>query len=367
MRKFLRKTFLSINLLFALLLLLSYSAPFVNPIHFWPIAFLGVAYLPLLLINLAFSIGWMIRKKWFAMISFGVILLGVNILKSHFGFRTGTPVTEAFATSENLRVLSYNVHLFRAIDQADNNPGMLDDVYELVAETQPDVVCLQEYYTRYRGKYNIARHFADELGLPHQLFHPGAKNDFESYGLAIFSKFPIVASGHLPEFGSGVNSIIFADIQYRDTVVRVYNVHLRSFGFEEEDYQFIRGSSGTIEDDVKSTKKIGARLKKGFQVRSEQAISFRNHLREIESPYLVMGDFNDTPLSFAVHQVKTGLKNAFYEKGKGWGITYNGDFPNFQIDYIMATPDFDVVDFQVIRQKGSDHFPVLADLTWNSD
>ena len=54
-------------------------------------------------------------------------------------------------------------------------------------------------------------------------------------------------------------------------------------------------------------------------------------------PYIISGDFNDTPSSYAVNQMAKGFKNAFREKGTGLGRTYNGDFPNYQIDYIMAS------------------------------
>ncbi|RYE25486.1 MAG: hypothetical protein EOP42_21385 [Sphingobacteriaceae bacterium] len=58
----------------------------------------------------------------------------------------------------------------------------------------------------------------------------------------------------------------------------------------------------------------------------------------------------------------SGLKNAFREKGSGFCTTYNGDFPNFQIDYILAHPDFKVINYKVFKKKLSDHYPIRADL-----
>jgi endonuclease/exonuclease/phosphatase family metal-dependent hydrolase len=46
-----------------------------------------------------------------------------------------------------------------------------------------------------------------------------------------------------------------------------------------------------------------------------------------------------------------GLKNAFREKGSGLGRTYNGDFPNYQIDYIMTSPQFEVFNYKVIEKN----------------
>ena len=76
-----------------------------------------------------------------------------------------------------------------------------------------------------------------------------------------------------------------------------------------------------------------------------------------------MGDFNDTPVSYAITQMSKNLKNGFLEKGSGLGITYNGDFPNFQIDYIFASKQFDFKDYKIIKREFSDHYPVCSTVT----
>ena len=149
-----------------------------------------------------------------------------------------------------------------------------------------------------------------------------------------------MASGHLPDFEQGVNSIIYADIEKEGMIIRIYNIHLRSYGFQKEDYDFIAGPTDEpLERRLTSTKRIGGRLKRAFTLRSMQARSLRRHLEDNEMPFLILGDFNDTPLSYAVNHVGEGLSNAFREKGWGLGKTYNGDFPNFQIDFIWASPE----------------------------
>ncbi len=207
----------------------------------------------------------------------------------------------------------------------------------------------------------MVKEFENEIGMAYHYISPTAGNDYEAYGMAIFSRYPIVASGHLPDHQYGVNRIIYVDIDKKGKIFRVYNVHLRSFGFQKEDYDFIKSPSKTIEKDAASTKRIGARLKHAFTARSAQAEALREHSRACQTPYLIAGDFNDTPLSYAVNKVSAGLQNAFREKGRGWGVTYNGDFPNFQIDYILSTKEFKVHHYQIIKAKLSDHYPVWAD------
>jgi endonuclease/exonuclease/phosphatase family metal-dependent hydrolase len=48
--------------------------------------------------------------------------------------------------------------------------------------------------------------------------------------------------------------------------------------------------------------------------------------------------------------------------GSGFGVTYNGAFPNFQIDYIFTSPEFTVKNYLIINKKLSDHYPVRTDL-----
>ena len=75
-----------------------------------------------------------------------------------------------------------------------------------------------------------------------------------------------------------------------------------------------------------------------------------------------MGDFNDTPMSYAVNLISNGMNNAFQKKGRGWGVTHFDLLPIFQIDYILSSIDLEVVNYQIIKKKLSDHYPLWADL-----
>ncbi|WP_257658652.1 endonuclease/exonuclease/phosphatase family protein [Parapedobacter lycopersici] len=344
-------------------LLLSYLAPVVNPMGFWPIAFFGIAYLPLLVINILFIIYWLIRRIPYAGISLIAILVGWNTFNKHFGFSARVPADTVTAPdSAAIRLMTYNVHFFRTFEAQNNAPAIKDEIMQVIDSISPDVVCIQEYYTRQRGQHRMSKAFKDDVGLPYRVVFPAAQNDYEAYGLAIFSKYPILESGHLPDHQYGVNRVVYADINKNGKVFRVYNVHLRSIGFQKEDYDFIKRPAKTIEEDAASTRRIGSRLKQAFRARSGQAESLKAHSNACRVPFIIAGDFNDTPLSYAVNQVSSGMQNAFLEKGRGWGVTYNGDFPNFQIDYILASKEFSIQWYQIVKKKLSDHYPVWADV-----
>ena len=117
-----------------------------------------------------------------------------------------------------------------------------------------------------------------------------------------------------------------------------------------------------MDPKVSASKRIIRMLKYAFKKRSEQVDVMKAHTRACQTPYVIAGDFNDTPASYAVWKMTDSLNNAFIKKGQGFGKTYNGKFPNFQIDYIATTKDIEVVNYQIIEAKLSDHFPVRSDL-----
>lgn len=120
-----------------------------------------------------------------------------------------------------------------------------------------------------------------------------------------------------------------------------------------------------MEPKLYPSKRILVMLRNAFRKRSGQVDIMKQHMETCDLPFVVAGDFNDTPASYAVTQMTKSLKNTFKEQGTGFGKTYNGKFPNFQIDYIATTKTIDVVNHRIIPAKLSDHFPVRSDLRLN--
>lgn len=357
---------LGLNLIACITLLISYLAPYSDPQKYWPIAFFGIGYPLLLIINILCMIFWLTKRSMYLLFSLLAILVGYNPLKKHIGFNAGpSQATISQRDSTHLRVLTYNVHLFRENDH-DTEPKTKEEVTELIKSVTPDVVCLQEFYTRKKGKHNIRQSIITALNLPYSYFHPVVENEYEAYGLLILSRYPIKNSGSIPSYTGKktLNRVIYADIVRYGRAFRVYNVHLQSIGFQPQDYAFVKDVQKYAfeKENVISTKRIGGRLKRAFIERSEQAKHLREEIDRCRKPLIITGDFNDTPLSYAVNTVGAELNNSFKEKGKGLGRTYNGDFPNFQIDYILSSRTFEVKAYQILKKKLSDHYAVWSDL-----
>lgn len=358
---------LGINAVCILLLCLSYLAPYVDPQSFWPMAFFGLGYPIFLLTNFLFVLLWAFKKSKLLILSLLCILCGYIPLRKHIGFNS-KPDKESIKhpDSNSIRVLTYNVHLFREEDH-DVQPKTKKAVTELIQSVSPDIVCMQEFYTRKKGKYNNRQNMAPALGLPYSYFHPVIENEYEAYGLIILSRHPIKNAGSIPNYQGKktLNRAIYADIVKNGRAFRIYNIHLQSIGFQPRDYAFVKDvkSRSFENDNVASTKRIGSRLKHAFFERSAQAKQIKAEINRCRKPVIITGDFNDTPLSFAVRTISDDLNNSFEKKGSGWGITYNGEFPNFQIDYILSSKAFKVKHYQILKKKLSDHYAVWSDLT----
>ena len=356
------KLVLAINLFAVIALLLSYLASYLDPSFFWITPFFGLAYPAILLINVLLVIYWLIRWPRFALISGIAILAGWTVVLNYIGFRENTAIMVPKSSESFLRVMTYNVHNFKQFGDK-NDQFTKDQILNIIRNEQPDVICFQEFFSRKRGEYNFKKYILEILKTEHYYFKPSTDNGYEAIGMAIFSKFPIKNKGNI-QFAKKMNwnEAIWVDLKKDDKIFRVYNVHLQSIRFQPEDYKYLENVKQKIDTDVESSKKIGSRLKTAFIKRSNQVKMVKSHSDSCTIPYIITGDFNDTPISYTIKTISKGLNNSFREKGSGFGVTYNGAFPNFQIDYIFTSPEFSVKNYLIINKKMSDHFPVRSDV-----
>lgn len=358
---FIDKIIFWLNALLCFALLISYLAPIIDPKKVWVFAFFGLAY-PLLLIgSIIFMLYWIIRKKWHFLLSLICIVIGWNVLLNSFELHVQSSGSYS-PNSMVIRMMTYNVHNFKRYGAA-NDISTKQEILQLIAEHQPDIIGFQEFYTRKAGQYDLRDSILKIMGTNWYYFEPVLANSQEAIGPAIFSRFPIVAHGIVP-FNNKLseNSCLYIDVKKGDKQFRVYSVHLQSIRFDPDDYRYLNGIARQGKTEGSSAKRLGSKLKSAFIKRSDQVVKVKEHAAQCPYPYIISGDFNDTPSSYAVNQMAKGLKNAFREGGTGFGRTYNGDFPNYQIDYIMASPQFDIQNYLIISKKLSDHYPVMSDL-----
>tara|TARA_B100000900_G_scaffold330149_1_gene290628 strand:+ start:963 stop:2009 length:1047 start_codon:yes stop_codon:yes gene_type:complete len=334
-----------INMLTLFALALSYLAPHISPSTFlWPIAFLGLLYPIILAVNLVFTIYWIVSFKRHFWSNFFIILIGWGHLSALINIESEKSDTEAAFT-----VMSYNVRLFNVYEWIDNK-NLKNEIVDFINTTQPNILCLQEFY---------APSELPNIQLSYQ--HIGLQSKKKQWRMATYSSFPIINKGTVSIKGERKNNVcIYSDIVTSNDTIRVYNIHLASNWFRPSDYSFMQNPTLETEELKKNVFSIGERLKKSFTKRAEQVEAIKTHINKTPYPIILCGDFNDTPNSYAYHQISNGLKDAFVEKGRGLGRSYNGKFPSLRIDYILCSPEININSFDTKRVKLSDHYPIVA-------
>lgn len=350
-------------------LLISYLSAHIPPKSFGYFSLAGLAFPHLLLLNLGFIVYWLFKKRKYALFSLLAILTGFNHLTDIYVVRFNTPQKKN--ETHQLKVLTYNVRLFN-IYLWNRDPELRERIFTQLKTIDADVICFQEFFHSEREDVYAIRDSLLEL-LPTKFYHERythATNGRDFFGVAIFSKYPIVNRGLIP-FETDVNNFcIYTDIRVNDDTVRVYDAHLASIRLQYEDYKLLDQNAGN-EDFEKGSKRIAGRLYKGFQRRQPQTEKI---IRDIESsphPVVLCGDFNDTPISYCYESFTDVLDDSFREAGSGVGNTYVGfqDFalnllPCFRIDYILHSRGMRAISYKTHEEEFSDHHGVSATLVW---
>ncbi|MFC2151871.1 endonuclease/exonuclease/phosphatase family protein [Bacteroidota bacterium] len=349
-----------LNYLFIGALLLAYLSIFISPEKIWLLAFFGLAYPFLLVVNLLFTIFWIYKRRKVFIFSLLTILLGWNYIGTYIQIPIKKSKQETETSEKKFSILSFNIRLFDLYEW-DENENTQDEIFEFINTSQFDVICFQEFFTKNSGyltKRKILRKLEDKY-YTHIDYTIENKN--YNYGIATFSKYPIVNRGVI-NFSNSSNSSIYTDVLINEDTVRIFNNHLQSIRFNKNNYSFITNSKALKDDErLKEIKDISFRLRDAFIKRASQAEILSKHIKNSPYPVIVCGDFNDVPVSYTYRKMKNNLNDSFIEAGKGIGTTYMGKFPSFRIDFIFHSEDIRCIDFDIPNIRLSDHYPVTSE------
>jgi endonuclease/exonuclease/phosphatase family metal-dependent hydrolase len=353
-RRILHRVFLGINIFFALPLLISYLAVHINPGDFALPAFFGLAYPYLLLINLVIVVLWAVNLRFEAFISIVVIAIGFTHFSNYIKLRKpGSDKEGAF------KVMSYNLRLFNYYE----NKGVSDSekkVFALVRSSKPQIICFQELYIK-GDPEEKDREIKKALGgkyYSHTKLTGKGKDKY--YGIATYSVYPIVGRGQILHPGSSSLSI-YTDIVIESDTFRVFNNHLQSFRLRSIEESFMEELIGAEDKQtMNEVRSLSHSLREGFKRRALQSQVVKDYLNRSPYPVIVAGDFNDTPVSYAYRKIRKGLSDSFVSSGYGAGFTYRGNYPPNRIDYILYDNKLTSVNFEIIKVKYSDHYPIIA-------
>jgi endonuclease/exonuclease/phosphatase family metal-dependent hydrolase len=360
----LNKIFYSISLLIVLLaavaLLASMGTAYSSPDKLHIFAFVGFAFPALWIINL-FLVFWLIfRRSWLILIPAIALAITYSHWTDVFQLRSNK-VENITSLQQPLTVMSYNTRMFDFYDHS-NLPETPQKTFEFILGQSPDIICFQEYFTSLKREDYTPHAIATKFrAYKHkQIEYLQTHKGNTGYGLAIFSKHPIIDGGAI-RFERSRNLAIYSDIDVQGTVIRVFNAHLESIGFQDDDLNVLDSLDFIMSESQKQGLiNISTKLTRAFNMRSSQAEALALHISN--SPYLVIvcGDFNDTPISYVYRTMRGPLKDAFRESGFGFGGTYSGRLPSFRIDYIFHAREFNSYNFENFPIKYSDHYPIMT-------
>ncbi|MCL1934448.1 MAG: endonuclease/exonuclease/phosphatase family protein [Candidatus Azobacteroides sp.] len=340
-------------------LLLSAFSGYISPYRFVLPSYLGLFFPFIFIGNIAVFLAWLFFKQWKqALLHLVVFCICGGAVYTYCPLHKQTEKIPEDA----IKILTYNVMRFNNLSK--NDPGdPPNKIIQYIIENDADIVCIQEFGA---SKSNTTLLTEDNIKnamekypyyYAYPLQFPYKSQDF---GLAIFSRFPILSMQKVP-YESAYNGSFITELDIRGKRVTLINNHLESNKLSREErsnyYQL------TKEPDTQSldafTQTMTKRLTPAFKARAGQAQIISQIIKENENPYIIVcGDFNDTPISYARHKIKGNLRDAFVDSGFGLGITYNKYRFLFRIDYILHSKNIQSYNCTVGKLKSSDHYPL---------
>ena len=333
-------------------------SPVVSPLTTQIPAFFNLAFGGLLAALVFFLFYFLLhfRKSGFFLV-FHLLLIAftVNYLTTYFPVNVG----EGLRERRDLRVMTYNVERFAHRLTNDTEPYAVG----VIKEYAPDIVCLQEspLGSEESAKREMRRYFSKDE-YPYVEACPPK-------GLTLLSKYPVRES-HMIEYESYTNGSESYLLDVKGKTMLLVNNHLESYGLTREEKSKYKGYIKDPEADRfwERIKEVKRRLSPNMNLRVNAATVTRTDIERSVEEYapemvLVLGDFNDTPMSYAYSKLRgRDMKDAYQQVGFGPGISYNENWLPFRIDHVLYRGGLKPVGGRIPWLKSaSDHNPVIID------
>ncbi|MER3447266.1 MAG: endonuclease [Candidatus Dadabacteria bacterium] len=239
---------------------------------------------------------------------------------------------------QHLKIMTYNIHYGIGRD----NRYSLDRIIDIIRNENPDVVALQEV-DKNLSRTNFddqPRIIADALGMH---FHHCVNRRIGGgeFGIATLSRFPILGNrrhdlSFRPRFRLRYvepRGTLHSNIILGSAHLHVFNVHL-GLGIRERIYQCRKLLSESI-------------LLNGT----------------LQNPTVILGDFNDKPISVVNSPLQNYFYDAFKVSGYRDGATFRWGPIKLRLDHIYVSNQLNPVRAYVsdtpLSRLASDHMPLI--------
>ena len=280
--------------------------------------------------------GW--RLAWLSV----PIALGLALAWQSYRIFPYTPLAaremEDAAEAEperSIRLLTFNVRY----DNRDT-----EALLRLVEEVDPDAILLAEPTHRWAEALEPLH-----ARYPHRLEQPQENH----YGMLLFSRLELIdpqvrfmVEDEVPSVHTGLR------LPSGD-VVSFYGLHPKPPGLKRpRDDQ--RADSDQRDAELLS---VAKEIHDGEHARGDGASD--------DQPVIVAGDFNDVAWSHTTRLFRrtSGLLDPRIGRGLYNSYDARSTFYRFPIDHVFASDHFRLVDMRILPESGSDHHPVLVELS----
>ncbi len=305
----------------------------------------GLAY-PLLAVGTV----WRLTSfRWLKSLGPLVVLLLTWPSFSHV-FSVGLSKPDVALSENSFEVTTFNVRRLDEFEWLDGDQTR-QDIATWLAEQPDGIWCFQEFPKR--GKATLRSAGFSWLKPRRRLFTWPREA-----GPALASSYPVKdwTTYMFEDEDAGQGRVLQADVVTPAGLVRVFNVHLQSLHFDHADYDAVEEGP---------SREQGARLwgliTDASKARALQAQELVRRMEESPYPVIVAGDFNDTPMSYAMHALRgSRAEDTFAAASFGPGGTHLGAIPGLRIDGILADTTLQCVSHRTHGVVMSDHRPVTA-------
>jgi endonuclease/exonuclease/phosphatase (EEP) superfamily protein YafD len=203
-----------------------------------------------------------------------------------------------------------------------------EKLQQIVREVQPDVLVLLEVDDWWVSQLKpLEREFAHAVTYPLD----------NTYGIAMYSNLPVTSAE--------VRFLVEPDIPSIDaTVVLPSGDQVRLFA--------VHPTPPRPGDDTEN--------------RDAELVLVGREVERSAGPSVVLGDMNDVGWSSTTRLFQKVSRLLDPRKGRGMYSTYNAHYPGlrYPLDHLFHSDDFRLVHIAVLDGFGSDHFPLLVELSY---
>ena len=321
----------------------------------------------LVILLLVVGLVFLIFRKWKIGVVIGIISTCLNI------FSKALPLNLFSKNDEgNLKVMCYNIH--SSSESFKGDTAFVDSMAQMILRENPDVLTIEEYYVEYCGRFDslLRKNYSYcevlSKGTPNVVYSKDPLSDkmelfldsasIMNEGLEQAAKLDSNRTTESERLVMGVT------LKKGKQKVRIIACHLAS-----NQYDITRRNMSDTLEWWKGIPEYRLSYQSGSLARETEIQYTQKEIEKYKKqgmPVIVCGDMNDVSGSKTLRMLQsTGLKNAWWEKGRGFGFTYHGHhFMNFRIDHILHTEDIKVKSIKKIDQHYSDHDPVIASFAW---